>query len=68
MIIGLLDCIPTCVHLCLALLISLTMYVVLVVLLYIVVCDPPCVEGACVANDTCNCIVGYMGERCTEPG
>ena len=33
-----------------------------------VICEPPCVEGACVANDTCNCIEGYVGERCTEPG
>ena len=35
---------------------------------YIVVCDPRCVQGACVANDTCNCTEGYTGQRCTEPG
>ena len=34
----------------------------------IVTCDPPCVQGACVANNTCNCAEGYTGERCTEPG
>ena len=33
-----------------------------------VVCDPPCVNGACVANDTCNCATGFQGERCTEQG
>lgn len=31
-----------------------------------VVCDPPCENGACVANDTCNCADGYEGERCTD--
>ena len=35
---------------------------------YVVVCDPPCVQGACVANDTCNCMMGYVGERCDEAG
>ena len=34
----------------------------------VVICEPPCVQGACVANDTCNCVEGYIGERCTEPG
>ena len=33
-----------------------------------VVCDPPCENGACVANDTCNCADGYEGERCTDQG
>ena len=33
-----------------------------------VVCDPPCENGACVANDTCNCADGYEGERCTDRG
>ena len=33
-----------------------------------VVCDPPCENGVCVANDTCNCAAGYQGERCTEQG
>ena len=36
--------------------------------LFVVVCDPPCMQGACVSNDTCNCAEGYIGERCTEPG
>ena len=31
-------------------------------------CDPPCENGACVANDTCNCADGYEGERCTDQG
>ena len=31
-------------------------------------CSPPCENGACVANDTCNCAAGYQGERCTDPG
>ena len=34
----------------------------------IVICEPPCEQGACVANDTCNCIAGYAGKRCTQPG
>ena len=33
-----------------------------------VVCNPPCENGACIANDTCNCAAGYQGERCTNPG
>ena len=33
-----------------------------------VVCDPPCENGACVANDTCNCADGYERERCTDRG
>ena len=33
-----------------------------------VTCDPPCEQGACVANNTCNCAEGYTGERCTELG
>ena len=31
-------------------------------------CDPPCENGACVANDTCNCADGFEGDQCTEPG
>lgn len=31
-----------------------------------VVCDPPCENGICVANDTCNCTIGYEGERCSD--
>ena len=33
-----------------------------------VVCDPPCDNGACIANDTCNCAQGYTGETCSEIG
>ena len=36
--------------------------------LYTVVCNPPCENGACVANDTCKCAAGYEGERCNETG
>ena len=36
--------------------------------IFTVICDPPCIQGACVANDTCNCAEGYIGERCTQPG
>ena len=35
---------------------------------YTVVCNPPCENGACVANDTCSCSAGYEGERCNETG
>ena len=38
------------------------------ILYYVVICDPPCAHGACVANNTCNCAKGYSGARCTEPG
>ena len=31
-------------------------------------CDPPCENGTCAANNTCNCFAGYQGERCTEEG
>ena len=34
--------------------------------LAVVVCDPPCENGICVANDTCNCTIGYEGERCSD--
>ena len=33
----------------------------------IVVCNPPCVNGACVKNDTCSCSAGYEGETCETP-
>ena len=36
--------------------------------LYTVVCNPPCENGACVANDTCSCSAGYVGARCNETG
>lgn len=36
--------------------------------LRVVVCDPPCENGACVSNDTCSCSTGFEGERCTDAG
>ena len=36
--------------------------------IHAVVCDPPCVQGACVENDTCHCAEAYEGPKCTEPG
>ena len=33
-----------------------------------VVCDPPCDNGVCVANDTCQCPSGYSGPTCSQPG
>ena len=33
-----------------------------------VVCDPPCVNGVCVENDTCHCAAGYEGSDCSEKG
>lgn len=29
-------------------------------------CNPPCVEGTCVAPGTCECIRGFVGPRCEE--
>ena len=40
----------------------------LVAFLCTVVCNPPCENGACVANDTCSCSAGYEGVRCNETG
>ena len=34
----------------------------------IVVCNPSCVRGACVANDTCECPFGYDGNLCQNEG
>ena len=31
-------------------------------------CDPPCDNGACIANDTCKCAEGYTGKSCSEIG
>ncbi len=28
------------------------------------VCDPPCLNGACIATNTCSCSVSYTGVRC----
>ena len=33
-----------------------------------VVCDPPCDNGVCAANDTCQCPSGYSGPTCSQPG
>ena len=33
-------------------------------LCYTAVCNPPCINGACVAADTCSCSVGYTGLQC----
>ena len=30
----------------------------------IVMCSTPCVNGACIANDTCICAEGYTGSVC----
>ena len=27
-------------------------------------CEPPCLNGACVANNTCHCSAGYSGPQC----
>ena len=29
-----------------------------------VVCEPACQNGACIANDTCQCSMGYSGTQC----
>lgn len=29
-------------------------------------CEPPCENGACVANDVCSCSEGYVGPRCEQ--
>ena len=31
-----------------------------------VTCDPPCENGACVANDTCACSEGFTGNQCAQ--
>ena len=31
-------------------------------------CNPPCVHGACVRNNSCSCSAGYVGTSCTNPG
>ena len=33
-----------------------------------VVCNRPCENGACVANDTCACSEGFIGNTCDEIG
>ncbi len=33
-----------------------------------VVCDPPCVNGACVQNNNCSCSEGYEGDTCDVSG
>ena len=37
-------------------------------LISLVVCDPPCENGACVATNTCLCAQGYIGNTCSTPG
>ena len=32
-----------------------------------VVCDPPCANGVCIANDSCYC-PGFSGPTCSIPG
>ena len=32
----------------------------------IVVCDPPCVHGACISDNNCSCSEGYDGENCNN--
>ena len=32
------------------------------------VCNPPCIHGACVRNNSCSCSAGYVGTSCTNPG
>ena len=34
----------------------------------LVVCDPPCENGVCIAKDTCACGIGFSGRYCTELG
>ena len=36
--------------------------------IHAVICDPPCVQGTCVDNDTCHCAEAYEGPKCTVPG
>ena len=31
---------------------------------FTVVCVPPCVHGACVATNSCNCDADYRGDAC----
>lgn len=32
------------------------------------ICDPPCVNGACVGNNTCSCSEAFTGEFCDMEG
>ena len=34
----------------------------------IAICDPACVYGACVNNNTCSCSNGYTGDICDSAG
>ena len=36
----------------------------LYVIVAAVVCDPPCEQGTCIGNNTCNCMAGFSG-NCT---
>ena len=37
-------------------------------LVNLAICDPVCVHGACVSNNTCSCSDGYEGKLCDRPG
>ena len=30
------------------------------------VCDPPCVNGACIGNNICSCYEGWTGDTCNN--
>jgi hypothetical protein len=32
------------------------------------VCDPPCVNGACVSDNNCSCSEGFRGDLCEHMG
>ena len=32
------------------------------------ICNPACVYGACVSNNTCSCSTGYTGDICDSAG
>ena len=36
--------------------------------LHTVICNPSCINGICVANDTCSCMFGYTGDLCDMKG
>ena len=37
-------------------------------MLLLVICDPPCVYGACVSTDVCACGEDYEGSTCDSIG
>ena len=32
------------------------------------VCDPPCINGACIGNNICSCYEGWTGDTCSNEG